>query len=196
MRKLILKTVISLDGFLEGPNGASDWFRTGDEEWQELFELTADADTVLLGRGMYPGYAKYWRDVLAEPAKQSKHELQYARWANQTRHIVFSRELKSADWSNTEIMRDATTDVPRLKREAGKNLLVYGGARFAGALIDRGLVDAYHLVVEPVALGGGKPLFNNLTKRCTLKRVAAKPHPSGAVTLSYEPRPTHEEPRT
>jgi dihydrofolate reductase len=185
MRKLILKTVISLDGFLEGPNGAADWFRTGEAEWQAVFKLCDDADTVLLGRGMYPGYSQYWRGVLAEPAKQSQHELAYARWADKTRHVVFSRELKSADWSNTEIMRDAATDVPRLKREAGKNLLVYGGARFAGALIDQGLVDDYHLVVEPVALGGGKPLFNNLTKRCALKLIDAKPLPSGAVWLLY-----------
>ena len=185
MRKLILKTAISLDGFLEGPNGAMDWFTTDDAEWQEEFKLTADVDTVLLGRGMYPGYAQYWRGVLAEPAKNSQQELAYARWADKTRHIVFSRELKSADWSNTEIMRDVARDVPRLKREAGKNLLVYGGARFAGALIDQGLVDEYNLVVEPVALGGGKPLFNNLTKRCALKRMDAKPLPSGAVWLSY-----------
>jgi dihydrofolate reductase len=186
MRKLILKTVISLDGFLEGPNGASDWFQTGDAEWQEVFKLCADADTVLLGRGTYPGYSKHWRGVLAEPTKQSEHELAYARWADKTRHIVFSRELKSADWSNTEIMRDVAIDIPRLKREPGKNLLVYGGARFAGALIDHGLVDEYNLFVEPVALGGGKPLFNNLTKRCTLKPVDAKQFPSGAVWLSYK----------
>lgn len=187
MRKLILNTVISLDGFLEGPNGAMDWFHTDDADWQEAFKLYGDVDTVLLGRGMYPGYSQYWRGVLAEPAKQSQDELAYARWADKTRHIVFSRALKSADWSNTEIMRDAAKDVPRLKREPGKNLIVYGGARFAGALIDQGLVDEYHLVVEPVALGGGKPLFNHLSHRRELKRTDAKPLPSGAILLSYKP---------
>ncbi|MGH8585388.1 MAG: dihydrofolate reductase family protein [Gammaproteobacteria bacterium] len=186
MRKLILKTAISLDGFLEGPGGAMDWFRTDDAVWQEEFKLYADVDTVLLGRGMYPGYAQHWRGVLAEPAKHPQEELAYARWADKTRHVVFSRELKSVDWANMEIMRDAASDVPRLKREAGKNLIVYGGGRFAGALIDQGLVDEYHLVVEPVALGGGKPLFNNLSKRRALKWTDAKPLPSGAVWLSYK----------
>jgi dihydrofolate reductase len=67
MRKLILKTAISLDGFLEGPGGEMDWFSSDDAVWQEEFKLYADVDTVLLGRGMYPGYAQHWRGVLAEP---------------------------------------------------------------------------------------------------------------------------------
>ncbi|HMI89958.1 MAG TPA: dihydrofolate reductase family protein [Polyangiales bacterium] len=181
-----MKTVVSLDGFLEGPNGAMDWFHTGSDEWQEEFKLYADVDAVLLGRGMYPDYARYWRGVLAEPAKHSQDEVAYARWADKTRHIVFSRELQTADWSNTEIMRDASSDVPKLKREAGKNLIVYGGAIFAGTLIDQGLVDDYHLTVHPVALGGGKPLFNKLSHRRELKRTEAKPLRSGAIWLSYQ----------
>jgi dihydrofolate reductase len=186
MRTLILKTTVSLDGFLEGPNGSMDWFRTDKEDWQEEFKLYADVDTVLLGRGMYPDYTRFWRSVLAEPAKHSQDEVAYARWADKTRHIVFSRELQSADWSNTEIMRDAVRDVPRLKQEAGKNLIVYGGAIFAGTLIDQGLVDDYHLVLQPVALGGGKPLFKNLSQRRALKRTHANALPSGAVWLAYK----------
>ena len=187
MRKLILKTVVSLDGFLEGPNGAMDWFRTDSaEEWQELFKLCAGVDAVLLGRRMYPGYEGYWRGVLAQPTKHSRDEVAYARWADKTRHIVFSRELQNADWSNTEIKRDAAGDVSELKRQSGKNLIVYGGASFAGTLIDAGLVDDYHLVVQPVALGGGKPLFNNLSQRRALKATGAKLLPSGALWLSYE----------
>jgi len=192
MRKLILKTTLSLDGFLEGPNGAMDWFPTDSaEEWEETFKLTARVDAVLLGRGMYSGYAEYWRHVLAEPQKHSKEKVAYARWADGTRHIVFSRSLlspsmKDADGSNTEIRRDLGAEVPALKREAGRDLLVFGGAIFAGALIDHGLVDDYHLVLEPVALGGGKPLFKDLSKRRTLTRTAVKPLPSGAVWLSYK----------
>jgi dihydrofolate reductase len=186
MRKLILKTVISLDSFLEGPNGAMDWFALDDpQEWQEEFRLLEDVDTVLLGRGMYPGYSDYWRRVLAEPDKHSQDQVAFARWADKTRHIVFSRELKGADWSNTEIMRDAAKDVPLLKREAGKSLIVYGGSIFAGALIEQGLVDEYHFVVYPVALGGGKPMFRDLSRRLTLKRTNIKPLPSGAVWLTY-----------
>jgi dihydrofolate reductase len=165
-----------------------DWFPPDDPgDWEQEFKLTAEVDTVLLGRVMYPGYAQYWRGVLAEPSKHSKNELTFARWADKTRHIVFSRSMKDADWSNTEIMRDAAEQVPALKREGGKNLIVYGGAIFAGALIDLGLVDEYHLVLQPVALGGGKPLFKDLSQRRTLKLTAVKPLPYGGVWLSYEP---------
>lgn len=187
MKKLILKTAVSLDGFMEGPDGAMDWIHTeSKEDWAETFRLVADADTVVLGRGMYPGYAGYWRGVLAEPAKHSQDEVKYARWADETRHIVFSRELQNVDWSNTEIMRDAARDIPLLKREAGKNIIVYGGASFAGSLIDQGLVDDYHIVVHPVALGGGKPLFNKLSQRRALKLKDAKALASGSVWLSYQ----------
>ena len=188
MRKLILKTAISLDGFLEGPDGAADWFSSDDALWQEMFKLNADVDTVLLGRGMYAAYADHWRAVLAEPQKHPQNEVTYARWADRTPHIVFSRTLTSVDWPNAHVMRDAASDVPRLKREAGKNLIVYGGSRFAGALIDSGLVDEYHLVLEPVVLGGGKPLFSTSGKRLALQRTAAKPLPSGGLWLSYTER--------
>ena len=139
---------------------------------------------------MWAGDVFGLREALARracrPEKHPKNEVVYARWADKTRHVVFSSGLDTADWANTQIMRDVASDVPRLKKEAGKDLLVYGGARFAGALIVQGLVDEYHLVVEPVVLGGGKPLFENLSTRLALKRTDAKPLPSGAVWLTYK----------
>jgi dihydrofolate reductase len=187
MRKLILKTLISLDGFLEGPDGAMDWFMTDSDEWVEEFQLYKEVDTVLLGSGMYPGYSSYWRSALAEPAKHMKEEVEYARWAERTRHVVFSSTMQRVDWANTEIMRDAAGDVARLKRESGKNLIVFGGARFIGTLINLKLIDEYHLVLKPVALGRGKPWINDLQKQLVLKRIAVKPLASGTMWLTYTP---------
>ncbi len=187
MGQLILKTAVSLDGFLEAPDGTADWISSDDAVWQQMFQLFPNVGTVLVGRGMYSGYAKHWSEVLADPAEHPTNEVQYARWADTTRHIVFSRSLQQVEGHNFEIMRDAAQDIPRLKQEEGKNLLVFGGSKFAGALIELGLVDEYHLVLEPVALGGGKPLFSHLSKRQKLKRVDAKPLPSGAVWLTYRP---------
>jgi dihydrofolate reductase len=186
MKKLVLKTVISLDGFMSAPNEAMDWFDpNSDEEWDETLTLAHSSDTVLLGAGMYPGYSQYWRQALAEPNEHSKNEVSYARWADQTRHIVFSRRLKQADWANTEIRRNVLEDVPALKGEPGRNLLVFGGSIFAGTLIELGLVDEYHLMVVPILLGGGKRLFKDESKRRNLKRISAKPFRSGAIMLSY-----------
>ena len=94
---------MSLDGFIEGPKGEMDWFPfdDGGEEWKEEFRLLSAVDTVLLGRVMYPGYSSYWRAVLSEPKNYPKNELRYARWAEKTRHIVFSRTMKNAAWKNT-----------------------------------------------------------------------------------------------
>jgi dihydrofolate reductase len=172
---------------MEGPNCAMDWFSTDSaDEWEEIFKLAPHTEAVLLGRGMYPGYAQYWRQVLAEPDKHPQQHVAYAHWADKTRHIVFSRSLTNASWANTEIRRDAIEEVPALKLAAHKHLLVFGGAAFASMLIERGLVDEYHLVIEPVALGGGKPLFKALSKRLTLKRTLTRSLSSGAVWLSYE----------
>jgi dihydrofolate reductase len=188
MHKLILKTKVSLDGFMEGPGGAMDWFSTDSpDEWEEMFKLFEGTRAVLLGRGMYDGYAQYWRQVLVEQDKHPKSHVAYARWADKTRHIVFSRTLAHADWVNTEIRRDAIEEIPMLKRETQGNLLVFGGANFASTLIERGLVDEYHLIVEPVVLGGGKRLFHDSSRRLGLKRTLTRSLSSGAVWLSYEP---------
>jgi hypothetical protein len=75
MRKLLLKTDVSLDGYREGPKGAMDWFPADSgPEWRELRKLMTRVDTVILGRGMYAGYSKYWQGVLAVPDKFGKDE--------------------------------------------------------------------------------------------------------------------------
>jgi dihydrofolate reductase len=185
MRKLLLKTDVSLDGFREGPKGEMDWFPTeSGPEWRELGKLMRRVDTVILGRGMYAGYSGYWQGVLAAPEKHGKDEVTYARWADKTRHIVFSRKIKKVDW-HMEIMRDAVKGVRSLKARAGKDILVYGGSKFAGLLADQGLVDEYYIHVLPVLLGGGKPLFRNIAHRQTLKQVGVKALSSQSVWLTY-----------
>jgi dihydrofolate reductase len=163
-----------------------DWFpRESGPEWRELRKLMTRVDTVILGRGMYAGYSKHWQGVLAVPKKFGKDEVFYARWAEKTRHIVFSRTLTNVDW-HMEIMRNAAKDVRALKSRPGKDILVYGGSKFVGALIEQGLVDEYYLHVVPVLLGGGKPLFKNVTHRRTLKQVGVKSLSSQAVWLTYK----------
>jgi dihydrofolate reductase len=191
MRTLTLKTLVSLDGFLEGPEGAMDWFgrAAGDDEqdWKELFRLIRPVDTVLMGRGMYPGYAGHWRKVLAEPEEHPKNEVKYARWAEKTPHIVFSRTVKELDWPVATVNGgDLEKEVQKLKRGRGGDMIVYGGAAFASALAQRGLVDEYHIHVHPVVLGGGKALFGGVRRKLQLKLTRSKPLSSGAVLLHYE----------
>lgn len=187
MRRLILKTEVSLDGFMEGPGGAMDWFETGSgPEWKVLFSLLEGVDTVLLGRVMYPGYASYWREVLAHPKKYPPEHLRYARWADKTPHIVFSKTMKAPDWPCARVERgDLKAVVKALKRGRGGDLIVYGGAKFASALTELGLVDEYNLAVNPVLLGGGKALFGGVKRRRKLRLLRSWAQDSGVVWQRY-----------
>jgi len=186
MTKLTFSSQLSLDGFMEGPGGAMDWFAPDDPwEWERQFRTLESVDAVLMGRGMYSGYTGYWSAVLAEPGRYSADELRYARWAERTPHLLFSRTMKRADWGSTTVVAGELKDEVRaLKANPGKGLIVFGGASFARALIDAGLVDEYYFVVNPVLLGGGKSPFHGLSRR-RLKLEQAETSAHGTVLLRY-----------
>lgn len=178
---------MSLDGYVEGPNGQMDWFVTEtNEQWDELFSYLDNVDTVLAGRGMYAGYADYWRSVLTNPDANPNH-LKYARWAEKTPHIVFSKTVKEFDWENTTINSgDLKEEVLKIKQQPGKNIIIWGGASFAGACIDNGLIDELRFIINPVILGGGKSPFRNLSKQQKLKLISNKTLP-GTVAVTFGP---------
>src|SRR5688572_6881523 len=198
MRKLILSMQMSLDGYIEGPAGEMDWFVDDDETWKDMFEFLKLIDTVLLGAGMYPEYAAYWRRVLTDP-KAQPNEVQYSRLAGKIDHIVFSNSLTKVDpnapddyhgeWrKNTRIVKgDVKTEVLKLKQSnSGKDIVLYGGASMASSFIELGLVDEYRLSVNQIILGGGKSLFQKVTKH-PLKLIGSKTYKSGVVLLQYKP---------
>jgi len=197
MRKIIAALQVSVDGFIEGPNGELDWAMADDEEtWREFNETQSSVDTFILGRGMYPGYEQYWLSVLANPAGPlpfsggiaSKNEIEYARHADKTPHIVLSRTLDKVAWKVTRIVQDAE-EIRKMKQQPGKNMLVLGGATLVSSLMNLGLIDELRLMVNPLVLGGGKALFKDVKERHALKLVGAKPLRSGIVGLTYSTHP-------
>lgn len=188
MRKIIAALVVSVDGFIEGPNGELDWVDT----WEDPFDLLPQIDTCILGRGMYPGYEQYWGAILANPEGilpftgkvASKGEVAYAKFAEKTPHIVLSRTLDKVSWKNTRIVRDVA-EIRRLKQQPGKDMHAVGGATLVGTLINQGLIDELRLVVYPIILGGGKALFKDVKERHALKFLGAKPLESGLIRLTY-----------
>jgi dihydrofolate reductase len=177
---------ISLDGFIEGPDGNMDWMIVDDEEeWQDMFKLLTSVDTFLLGRVMYPVYANHWRSVLTNPAAP-KNERTYAQIAERTAHIVFSETMEKPLWDNTVIMKgDIAENITKLKQEHGKSIVVWGGARLASTCINLGLVDEYRFVIMPVLLAAGKSLFGQVTNKQPLQLLEAKTFPSGATSHYY-----------
>ena len=188
MRKIIAALQVSLDGFIEGPNGELDWVET----WEDLFDLLPRVDTCILGRGMYPGYERYWRAVLANPEGilpftgrvASKGEVDYAHFADETPHIVLSKTLDKAVWKNTRVVRDVE-EIREMKRQPGKDMHAVGGATLVSSLMNVGLIDELRLVVQPTILGKGKALFKDVKERHALKLLGVKPLKSDMVRLTY-----------
>ena len=188
MRKIIAALQVSVDGFIEGPNGELDWVA----DWSEDFDMLTQIDTCILGRVMYPGYEQYWMAILANPAgilpfsgrSASKDEIAYARFADQTPHIVLSRTLDKVVWKTTRIVRDVD-EIRNMKHQPGKDMYVVGGATLVSSLMNLGLIDELRLMVHPLVLGGGKALFKDVKERHALKLVRAKPLKSGKVSLTY-----------
>jgi dihydrofolate reductase len=193
MRKIIAALQVSVDGFIEGPNGELDWAMAEDEEtWRDVFAMLESVDACILGRVMYPEYERYWLAVLANPTGSlplsgkpaTKNEIAYARWADKTPHTVVSKTLAEVEWKTARIVRDVE-EIRKLKQQPGKDMYVVGGATLVSSLMNAGLIDEVQLMVNPVILGGGKALFKDVKERKSLKLVRTKPLKSGKVSLTY-----------
>ena len=102
--------------------------------------------------------------------------------------IVFSTTLKKADWQNAEVVKELTNEeMLKLKQQPGKNMMIFGSGTIVEQLTKLGLIDEYQLMVNPVVLGKGEPLFKNITDKINLKLANTKTFKSGIVLLQYQP---------
>ncbi|ANN16541.1 deaminase [Amycolatopsis orientalis] len=183
MRKLVYAVHTSLDGHIEGPAGEFDWAAMGPELSAHSQELTDRADTLVYGRRVWDMMSSYW--PRAEEISDHPHDLAYAPIWRNTPKIVFSTTLEKADWHTEVIGGDLAERVTELKSRPGKDLLLMGGAELATALADRGLIDEFHVVVQPVVLGGGKKVFGGGV-RTDLRLTGTRTMDGRAVLLTYE----------
>jgi dihydrofolate reductase len=189
MRKVILFMVYSIDGFVGGSKGELDW-EDRDEEVSRDFvnDMLSTVDIMLLGRVLYQGFEQAWPAMAADPSSP-KEIVDFAHWIEDTPKIVFSKTLDKIGWKNSRLIsvnsdEDIAREVSKLKQQPGGDMVVFGGARFAQTLVQLGLIDEYRLKVQPVALGGGLPLFNG---RVNLKVIKSKAYKSGVVGIYYQP---------
>jgi dihydrofolate reductase len=177
------------DRFVEGPEGELDWIQS----WEDAFELLDQIDTCILGRRMFPAYQRYWRAVLAEPdaalpqtaRPATPEEIEYARFADDTLHVILSTTLDDVEWENARIVRDVG-EIQALKQQDGKDIHAVGGATLVSSLVNAGLIDEFRLVVQPIVLGGGKALFDGVDGRRMLRFREVRPMSTGAVRLTYD----------
>lgn len=209
MRELILKMSISLDGFVADPNGGIKWIFSGDQEamaW--TLESVWGAGLHIMGSRTFQDMASHWptsTEMFAPPMNQipkavfSRQGPAILKAANTTTALgdarahagtgqSAERQPGAESWAQAYVASgNLAEEVATLKAQNGKPIIAYGGARFARSLIAQGLVDQYELLVHPIALGKGLPIFSDLTTPRPLKLISAKAFPRGAVAHIYRP---------
>ncbi len=184
MRKVKLQIQTTIDGFVARPNGDSDWMTWNpDEEFMQFINSLIDSsDTILLGRKMADGFVSHWENTVS-----NNPENLFAKKMVATPKVVFSKTLNKSTWNNTTLAKENLADeIAKLKHQNGKDILVYGGATFVSSLIEEGLIDEYHLIINPVAIGDGMSIFKSLNRTQQFSPIESKLYPGGKIVLSYK----------
>ncbi|MEV6431078.1 dihydrofolate reductase family protein [Nocardia sp. NPDC051463] len=185
MRKLKLQVQMTVDGYMSGPNGEMDWmtFPWTDDIGAYIGALTAQVDTIVLGRKLAEGFIPHWA---SNPAGEPQEAIDQM---NNTPKVVISNSLAESPWDNTVVAGgDLAEIINKLKSQPGGDIIVYGGGTLVSNLIAGGLIDELHLFVNPTAIGAGLPVFGNPGANQQFSTVAATPFECGITALHLEPK--------
>jgi dihydrofolate reductase len=175
--------MITLDGFFEGPNRDIGWHNVDDEFNEFAIEQLNSADGLIFGRVTYELMAAYWPTETV-----STDDPIVAGKMNSIPKIVFSRTLEKAGWNNTRLVKDkAPEEISKLKQMPGRDLYIFGSAKLSSTLANLGLIDEYRVIVNPVVLGAGTPLFRDLQNPISLRLSRTKVFRNGNDLLVYQP---------
>jgi dihydrofolate reductase len=186
-RRFIAALQVTLDG--RAPGGPeADWV----DSWADSLALLPRVDAFVLGGGMFPDYKAFWASVRENPAAVAewlgrdvyRREIEYARIAAETPHLILSTTIQDAAWPTARIVRDLD-ELRAFRSQPGGSVYVVGGAGLVRSLIGEGLIDELRLIVHPVALGAGAGLFDGITHRLDLELVGSERTPAGRVHLTY-----------
>src|SRR6266542_2118306 len=185
MRKLKLHMNMSLDGYVARPNGELDWMTwdRDDKLTQFIHSLIDSSDTILLGRKMTDGFVSHWENVVNNQPDSPDFSL--AKKMVDTPKVVFTKTLDKVTGKNISLAKGNLTDeIANLKNKNGKDIIVYGGAGFVSSLIKEGLIDEYHLFVNPTAIGKGMTIFKSLDKTQKFSAIQSIFYSCGITVLS------------
>ena len=172
--------MVSLDGFIEDPEKNIEWHHWNAEMDQYMGDFFETVDTIIMGRKTYELMVSYWPGNTTENPVITDN-------MNNLPKLIFSKTLATTHWNNCRLINEIDKDkFNDLKNQTGKDMVIFGGAALASAFTKMGLIDEFRLIVNPVILGGGTPLFNINKQKLELFLMQSKAFNCGNVLLHYQ----------
>lgn len=195
-RTLIAAMQLTLDGYSRDSDGEANWV----DSWADGLGLLPTVDAFVLGGGMFPEYASFWAAVRDDPATVAEwlgrdpypREVEYARVAAETPHLVVSTTLSAVEWPTAQLVR-GLDQLRAFKAQPGGAAYVVGGIGLVTSLLGAGLLDEVRLIVHPVLVGAGAALFDGIARRQELELIDSGRTPAGAIHLTYRVTPDAPE---
>lgn len=177
---------VSLDGFVGRPGGENDWILIDEEMFDYATMQTNRSDLALYGRVTYELMDSYWPTAASKP-DATRHDIEHSTWYNNVRKIIASKTMKGDGLENTTIISEnLSTEIRKLKKETGKDIVMFGSPSTAHSLMEDNMIDDYWLFINPILIGQGIPLFKNFKHIVKLNLLESKTFTSGVVCLHYE----------
>ncbi len=186
MRKIISFMHISLDGFVAGPKGEMNWIKINEELFDYVGKRISKGDTSMYGRKTYDMMEAYWPTAGNQP-NASEHDKNHSKWYAKVHKVVLSKTLEGVDRPNTRIISDnIVEEIKKVKELPGEeDILLFGSPTATHKLIELGLIDGYWLFVNPIILGKGIPLFEDIKNKIQLKLLGTHQFDCGVVEMNY-----------
>ena len=185
MRKLVVFNHVSLDGYFVDKNGSMNWAKADhqDPEWDSFVAGNASGGGALVfGRVTYELMESFWPTPMAMEAMPA-----VAEGMNNMPKIVFSRTLDQVSWKNTKLVKgNLAAEIKKMKQETGPDMVILGSGSIVSQLAQEGLIDVYQIVMNPIALGEGRTLFEGVKDMVNLKLTDSRVFRNGNVVLTYE----------
>jgi dihydrofolate reductase len=195
-RKIVMFNRVTADGYFAGPDGNLQWVVPDEAIDDAGADATPGFDTMLFGRRTYEMFQGFWPRALDDsPTAPDPHSAGrrsqairgMAVWINEATKLVFSRTLKDVTWKNSRLFHEFDPrEIGALKRQPGKNMIIFGSGSIVSQLTEHGLIDEYQFIVSPILLGNGRTLLSGLSKSAGLDLVETTKYKSGNVMLRYE----------
>jgi dihydrofolate reductase len=190
MRRLVSYMFTSLDGYIADPDGGLDWVPVDDELMRFANEYFGTAEGIVFGRSVYQGFVDYWDRLDPADPLVSEFDVEFAGIFRGMTRIVVSTTLEQVEGKAILVKDEVPQAIEDLKRQPGRDLLLVCGPELRSTLTRHGLVDRHRVLVAPVVLGRGQPLFSDMNEPLRLQLVATKVFGGGVVMLDYEPEST------